>query len=345
MPRLRPLYSLVLSSILTTAVGAQSVSVRVVDGDDAPLGLTSVVIRPAADTVATIRRITSAAGTLRQPVAVGAYTLVARRVGFRADSVTIYTDAAAAGAITLRLQRIPPVLAAMVVRETPDCSVTAASATADESLWDEIVKGIEARNLVRQTYRYEQRFHRVVTQDPSMGRTRERTTDSVHVNDPARRDSSTRYRAGGYTSRSGSTTNIRVFDESDLTRSSFTQFHCHGAPWRDGADGSVRIAFAPRQGIHGADDENRVRGVVIIDGVSWLMRSVTYEYVRGGKPVGHGSVQYTPITVDGSVIAMPVKLIGDLKLTGLFGLRSLAASWTIEQSYESFTRSGEPAPL
>jgi hypothetical protein len=344
MSRCIPLTSLLLASILTTAVGAQTVSVRVVDGDGAPLGLTSVVLRPAADTAMTIRRLTSAAGTFSQPVSVGRYTVVARRVGFRADSATVNADASGAASITLRLQRIPPVLAAMVVRETPDCSVAAASADADESLWDEIVKGIEARNLVRQTYRYERRYHRVITQDPSMGRTRERVTDSVEVNDPARRDSGTRYRAGGYTARSGNTTNIRVFDEGDLTRESFTQFHCHGAPWRDSVDGSVRVAFAPRQRVRGATEENRVRGVVIVDGTTWLMRSVAYEYVRDDKPVGRGSVQYTPFTVDGTVIAMPVKFVGDLRLGGRFGLGSQLASWTIEQTYDGFTRASEPAP-
>jgi hypothetical protein len=345
MSRCIPLNSLFLSSLLTTAVGAQAVSVRVVDGDGAPLGLTSVVLRPSADTATTIRRLTSADGTFRQPVRVGTYTVVARRVGFRADSATVNTDASGAADITLRLQRIPPVLAAMVVRETPDCSVTAGSADADESLWDEIVKGIEARNLVRQTYRYERRYHRVITQDPSMGRTRERVTDSVEMNDPAKRDSGTRYRAGGYTARTGNTTNIRVFDEGDLTRDSFTQFHCHGAPWRDSVDGSVRVAFAPRQRVRGATQENRVRGVVVMDGATWLMRSVAYEYARDGKPVGRGSVQYSPITVDGTVIAMPVKFLGDLRLTGRFGLGSQVASWTIDQSYDAFTRAGEPAPL
>jgi hypothetical protein len=179
----------------------------------------------------------------------------------------------------------------------------------------------------------------VITQDPSLGSTRVRTRDSVEVNDPQKRDSSVyTYRGGGYTARKGSTTNIRVFNEADLTRDSFLQYHCHGAPWRDTTDGSVRIAFAPRRNLRESENENLVRGTVIIDAAALTMREVRYEYVRRNKPVGQGVVTYAPATVDGSVIALPVRVTGDLKLTALFGLRSQVASWTFDQSHVAFER-------
>jgi len=334
-----------LAGLQPTVAVAQSLAIRVVDGEGAPVGLTSVVIRPASDTAATIRRLTNAAGILRHPVTAGQFTVIARHVGFRADSMMVSNESVGAGTVTLRLQRIPQALVAMVVRESADCSVTAGRAEADDSLWDEVVKGIEARSLVRQTYRFEQRYRRVIRQNPSIGGTRERVTDSVEVNDPGTRNMNGRYKSGGYTSRSGSTTNVRVFDESDLTQEAFTRFHCHGAPWRDTADGSVRIAFAPRLKIRGADDENLVRGIIVMDGSTWRMRSVSYEYVRDGKSVGHGRLEYATVALDGSVIAMPIKAVGDLTLRGRFGLGSQLASWTIDQSYEAFTRVGDPAPM
>jgi len=345
MSRHRSIFLLPFGTILSTVAAAQSLSIRVVDGEGAPLGLTSVVMRPVSDTSAVIRRLTNAAGALRQPVAAGQYVVIARHVGFRADSTIVRSDSVGAATVTLRLQRIPQVLVALVVRESADCSVTAGGADADESLWDEVVKGIEARSLIEQTYRFERRLQRVVRQDPSMGRTRERITDTVEVNDPATRDPRFRYRSGGYTARSGTSTNIRLFNETDLTQESFTRFHCHGAPWRDSVDGTVRIAFAPRQGLRGADSENRVRGVIVMDGTTWRMRSVMYEYVRDGKPVGDGSLEYAPVAVDGSVVAMPIKAVGDLKLRGRLGLSSQLASWTIDLSYGAFSRAGEPAPI
>jgi hypothetical protein len=165
----------------------------------------------------------------------------------------------------------------------------------------------------------------------------------VEVNDPRVRDTSTTFQNGAYTARRGNTTNIRVFDEGDLVEPTFQKFHCHGLPWRDSTDGSVRISFAPRRGIPGADDANRVRGVVIMDGATWSMRSVTYEYVRDGKSVGHGGVTYTPVDVDGSTVAMPAEMTGDLTLSGRFGLSSLRASWTITQTHSSFVRVPETA--
>jgi hypothetical protein len=345
MSRHPSIFLLPFGALLSTAAAAQSLAVRVVDGNDAPLGLTSVVIRPLADTSAVMRRLTNASGALQQPVAAGQYVVIARRVGFRADSTLVRSDSVGAITVTLRLQQIPQVLAAMVVRESADCSVTAGGADADGSLWDEIVKGIEARSLIEQNYRFERRVRRVVRQDPSMGRTRERIRDTAEVNDPAAPDSGVRYRSGGYTARSGNKVNIRLFTETDLTQESFTHFHCHGAPWRDSVDGSVRIAFAPRQGLRGAESENRVRGMIVMDGTTWRMRRVTYEYVRDGKSVGHGSLEYAPMAVDGSVFAMPIKAVGDLALRGRFGLSSQLASWTIDLSYGAFSRVGERPPI
>ncbi len=211
-------------------------------------------------------------------------------------------------------------------------------------LWDEVVKGIESRRLLRESYRYERRFRRVITMDRTVGATRKRVTDSVEINDPRRRDSTSRYRDGSYTARSGSTLSIRVFDEGDLTHASFAAFHCHGAPWRDSTDGSVRIAFAPRRDARGQRDANRVRGVVILDGSTWLTRSVTYEYVRNSKAAGHGQVEYTTMSVDDSPVALPTRTVGDFKVSGRFGLSSMLASWTIEQTYAAFVRSAEGTP-
>jgi hypothetical protein len=174
--------------------------------------------------------------------------------------------------------------------------------------------------------------------DPSLGRTRTRIRDSVEVNDPRIRDSSSAYRAGGYTSRRGTTTNIRVFDEGDLTRESFLQYHCFGAPWRDTTDGTVRIAFAPRTTVSDRDGENRVRGTVIVDATTWLTRGVEYEYVRRGQSVGHGTVTYSPVTIEGSIVSMPQRITGDLRLSGRVGIGSMHASWTIVQSYVAFER-------
>ncbi len=330
--------------LLASATSAQVLTVRVVDAEGAPLGLTSVSVRSAqGDTAATATRLSGSDGTLRISIARGEFTILARRVGFQADSARVRIDTMAAP-LTMRLRAIPQRLAMAVVRESSDCSVMAAAPGAlDDGLWDEVAKGIEIRRLINESYRYERRFSRVVVTDPSIGRTRRRVTDTVELNLPRVRDTAFQYRDGGYTARSGSRLNIRVFDEGDLTQTSFLTFHCHGAPWRDTADGTVRIAFAPRRGLRGVDDANRVRGIVIMDATTWLTRAVSYEYVRGGKVVGRGRVDYAPVTVDDVVVPMPRSVIGDLRLPTRFGLTSLTASWTIETTYSGFTRAGELA--
>jgi hypothetical protein len=325
-----------------SAVSAQLLTVRVVDTDGLPLGLTSVSVRsPAGDSAALITRLSGSDGTLRLTPGRGDIMVLARHVGFHADSVRVRVDTMVAP-VTLRLRRIPQRLATLVVRESSDCSLASDAAAVDESLWDEVAKGIEVRRLINESYRYERRFTRVVITDPTIGPTRRRLTDTVEVNLPSVRDTAFQYRDGGYTARSGSRVNIRVFDEGDLTQASFLTFHCHGAPWRDTTDGSVRIAFAPRRGVRGVEDANRVRGTVIMDGTTWLTRAVSYEYVRDGKVVGRGRVDYTPVSVDNVVIAMPRTVIGDLRLPTRFGLTSTKASWTIETAYAGFTRTADP---
>jgi hypothetical protein len=342
----RPLAGVVASCIaLSSALDAQSrLSLRVVDGDSLPLGLTSVIIRAASgDSVVVQRLLTTSAGTLQLTLPPGQVTVIGRRVGFRADSVRLSAESLRAESlrapVTLRLVRIPPMLSTLLVRESQDCALSSSEADrADASLWDEVLKGIEARRLLKDAYRYERRYRRVVSRDPRFGGRSERVTDTVEVNDPSVRDTSSSVRSGAYTARRGTTINIRIFDESDLTRDSFLRLHCHGAPWRDTIDASVRISFSPRRGAKTADGAALVRGTVIMDGGSWLVRTVIYDYVRGDKTVGQGRVDYAPVTVDGTAVAMPQKMTGDLWISGRFGLGSQRASWIIDQTHSGFSR-------
>lgn len=336
----RSVGTLACALALSSSLPAQSrLSLRVVDGDGMPLALTSVVIRAGSgDSVAVQRLLTTSAGTLQLTLPPGQVTLIGRRVGFRADSLRLGAESPRSP-VTLRLVRIPPMLATLLVRESQDCALSSGEADrADTSLWDEVQKGIEARRLLREAYRYERRYRRVVTRDPRFGGRSERVTDTVDVNDPGVRDTSSRVQSGAYTARQGTTINIRVFDEGDLTRDSFLRLHCHGAPWRDTTDGSVRISFSPRRGAKSGDDAALVRGTVIMDGNSWLIRTVIYDYVRGNKTVGQGRVDYVPVTVDGAVVAMPERMTGDLRIPGRFGISSLKASWVIDQSHAGFSR-------
>lgn len=331
--------ALLCGAILSAPLAAQSLSLRVVDGDGQALGLTSVLIRTTVRDSATVqRRLTSASGTLQVAVAAGQVTVIARRVGFRADSVQLRPESIGVP-VTLRLVRVPQLLETMLVRESQDCALSTAEADAgDLTLWDEVVKGIEARRLVRDVYRYERRYRRVITRDPRFGGSTDRITDTLEVNDPSVRDTTTAFRTGAYTVRRGNALSIRVFDEGDLTSESFLRLHCHGAPWRDTTDASVRISFSPRRSAKAADDAALVRGTVVMDGATWMMRAVSYDYVRNGKSVGQGRVEYAPVTVDGSVVAMPTRMTGDIRVSGRFGLGSLLVLWTIDQSHTAFSR-------
>ena len=131
------------------------------------------------------------------------------------------------------------------------------------------------------------------------------------------------------------------FDEKDLTRDSFLQFHCHGAPWRDAADGKVRITFSPRRILRESENENLVRGTMILDATGLSTREVRYQCVRRNTPVGEGKVMYAPVTVDGSVITLPTRISGSRKQSGSVGLRSMAASWMTNQSCVGFERVSE----
>lgn len=80
----------------------------------------------------------------------------------------------------------------------------------------------------------------------------------------------------------------------------------------------------------------------MIPDATWLStREVRYQRERRNTPVGEGKVMYAPVTVYGSVITLPTRISGSLKLRGSVGLRSMAASWMINQSCVGFERVSE----
>ena len=103
----------------------------------------------------------------------------------------------------------------------------------------------------------------------------------------------------------------------------------------------MRITFSPRRILRESENENLVRGTMILDATGLSTREVRYQCVRRNTPVGEGKVMYAPVTVDGSVITLPTRISGSLKLSGSVGLRSMAASWMINQSCVGFERVSE----
>ena len=55
----------------------------------------------------------------------------------------------------------------------------------------------------------------------------------------------------------------------------------------------------------------------MIPDATWLStREVRYQRERRNTPVGEGKVMYAPVTVYGSVITLPTRISGSLKLSG-----------------------------
>ena len=78
----------------------------------------------------------------------------------------------------------------------------------------------------------------------------------------------------------------------------------------------MRITISPRRILRENENENLVRGTMIPD-ATWLStREVRYQRERRNTPVGEGKVMYAPVTVYGSVITLPTRISGSLKLSG-----------------------------
>jgi len=50
------------------------------------------------------------------------------------------------------------------------------------------------------------------------------------------------------------------------------------------------------------------------------------------------------ILVDSSQVPLLTRMVGDYKVSGRFGLASMLASWTIDQTFRAFVRAADNSP-
>ncbi len=314
---------LLLSALIFPApivAQARIVTGHVFTVDDVPLPVTPVLLRDQATGGVAAQGLTDIGGAFRVSVPAGRYRFVVRRVGFRPDSVRLDVGERETMPVIVRLQPIAVSLAQVAVSADAACSSDMDGPLGAESLvWDEVAKGIESRVLVNRTFAYALDVHREQVTERRIGSDQSRITDTVVVNTPpGPADSASRAAREGYTSRTGNTLNVRLFQDADLLAPSFLKRHCRGRPWRDPGDGSVRIAFQPRAATP-ADvaDAVLVRGVAVLDATSWRTRRVEYQYVQDGDDIGGGTLAYEDRRVEGASVAMVARATGTFRLSGV----------------------------
>jgi hypothetical protein len=320
----RPLTTIGLAvALLPAFLPAQqrTVTGRVLTADEVPLAVTPVLLRDAATGVTVAQALSDMGGAFRFVAPAGRYRVVARRVGFRPDSLGVDVTDRDVAPVALHLAPIAVTLAQVTVAGDAACSSEMDGPLGAETLvWDEVAKGIESRLLLNRTFRYVLDVHREQVTERRIGDDQSRRTDTVVVNDPVAMDAAaSRAAREGYTSRNGNTLNVRLFQDGDLLAPAFLKRHCRGTPYRDASDASVRIAFQPRAGAGRDDDGDAVlvRGVAVLDGVTWRTRRVEYQYVQDGDAIGGGALAYEDRGIEGASVAMLARASGTFRPPGV----------------------------
>ena len=93
----------------------------------------------------------------------------------------------------------------------------------------------------------------------------------------------------------------------------------------------MHIAFQPREAVPNDDaDDVLVRGVVVLDPVSWRARRVDYRYVHDGSAIGGGSVSFGDGVIEGSPVAFMDRATGSFRISGVWArLNGRQAHWTL----------------
>jgi Carboxypeptidase regulatory-like domain len=346
--RLPPFLLAVLPLLLARPAAAQgtgAVAGRAVDAADGEaIALSVVRLLSAGDTAGGVTALTDSAGAFRfDTVAEGEYRLRLERIGYTAAPSEAFRVRAGETARRTLSSALQPVSVAAVTAVGSKCYTADRLDEAPElaALWREAAKGAEWRRSFRRQYafRVDMRMRGIARLRVLRDRRIERDSTIVSHPDSARvREERLRRELGEgeYVRQSSRSLQVRVPDELQLLQESFLATHClEGDAERDD-QGVWTLRFRPVRADRRASD---IRGALRVDGESFQVMELQFEYLRRGRPWGEGSLAFAPVETPYGRVHLPLsgRLRGDVG--GMIGLLLDDFSGTVEfHDYRDFER-------
>jgi hypothetical protein len=254
--------------------------------------------------------ITDSSGTFTfGAVAPGSYRLVVDRIGFerQQSGVVEVRDGATVRHDFTGQQRV---VAIAPITATVGCYTVdrLGQDSALAAVWNEARKGVETRLAFDRQYAYAFDMRQRTVAWPVRGvlTVRDSATET-YVNDPAlaeqvarRRRELRRERGYGFTN--GRVLQLEMPDESELLDDDFMRTHCIESGL-EMVDGAWEVSFRPVRERSKID----VRGTLRLDSATFQVRSVSYEYVHGGRSFMRATVHYGDVELPGATLRLALR--------------------------------------
>lgn len=237
----------------------------------------------------------------------GNYRVQLERVGFeRALSPTLTVKAGETLTHELRAAGKAVLIEGLTIRGDVRCldASTLASDKDIAAVWREAKKGMEIRQALQRQFR----FSRSIRQDielrrrllPDQRGVRMDTVvyepDSVGVREQRRRASR---RAEGWGKPGGLL--LTIPDERDLLDEAFLEDHCVETTI-DGGEGTIAVHFRP---ITPRSDRLDISGSITMDADTYVIRRLDLAWLDAGQSMGHGTIGYSDVAVEGGRLRLP----------------------------------------
>ncbi|HEX8433188.1 MAG TPA: hypothetical protein VF625_18005, partial [Longimicrobium sp.] len=274
-------------------------------------------------------------------VAAGTYRLRVERIGYTAPPTPRFTVRDGEAVRQTLSANLSAVVLAEISTGRPACYTAARlrEVPALETLWREARKGIETRRAFRYQYAYRYDARTRAVAHLRLLRDRRMDTDTVIYTDPdTLRARNERVARDGYLSRGRGNFVLTVPDDLELLSDEFLTTHClEGNPARD-EDGAWNLRFRP---VRTPDDRVDVAGTLRVDASTFVVRGLTFEYLRGRRQMGSGSVTYSEVPTPAGRVRLPVlvRFTGDP--AGTLGVVVTGFDGTVTYTgYRDFARVG-----
>jgi hypothetical protein len=301
--------ALVLLLLTAAPAAAQTASVagRAVAAEDSsaiPLSLVRLV--PAAGGAGRTT-LTDAAGSFRfDTVAAGSYRLRVERIGYTAAPTPPFAVRDGEEVRQTLRANLRAVVLAEISSGRPECYTAdrLREVPALETLWREARKGIETRRAFRYQYAYRYAMSTRATARLRLLRDQRIARDTVIYTDPdTLRARNARVAREGYLKNSRGNFVITVPDDLELLSDEFLTTHCiEGNPARD-EEGMWNLRFRP---VRAPADRVDIAGTLRVDASTYVVRGLTFEYLRGRRTIGSGSVTYSEVATPAGRVRLPV---------------------------------------
>jgi len=281
------------------------------------------------------QRITSATGRFQfADAAPGSYRVQLLRIGYLpVMSAIVHLRGGDTVRVTLRAPAQVVELVAVIVRSEPTCltATELASEPRVAELWRQARTGADTRRAFELQYTFRHILIQGIEIDRRIGGrkrwVRVDTTTSIPDSVVAREvRRQVRNQEHGY----GSGGTLTLPDENEILDDVFLTTHCVDTAIEEGSE--VRgLRFRPvSRRRHGVD----VRGRVWIDAVTYQVRRLEVEYLRGDDSYAELAVDYADVIVGGKAIRLPGSGVGAMRPGGMLKGLVKQATATLSFTYD-----------